>query len=73
LVSSLPRDAMVGLGNGDRVLLVVPSLDLVMVRSGDLLAPAEGAAIWKNPWSRLDEYLFGPMMATMEDSLPIER
>jgi CubicO group peptidase (beta-lactamase class C family) len=71
-LSSLPRDAMVGLGNGDRVLLVVPSLNLVMVRSGDLLAPAQGVAIWKNPWSRLDEHLFGPLMATMEENLPIE-
>jgi CubicO group peptidase (beta-lactamase class C family) len=62
---SLPSDAMVGLGNGDRVLLVVPSLSLVMVRSGGLLAPAEGEAVWKNPWSRLDEHLFGPLMATL--------
>ena len=66
LAATLPLDAMIGLGNGDRVLLVIPSLDLVMVRSGDLLAPAEGAAVWKNPWSRLDEYLFGPLMATIE-------
>ncbi len=62
---SLPSDAMVGLGNGDRVLLVVPSLSLVMVRSGGLLAPAEGNAVWKNPWSRLDEHLFGPLMAAL--------
>jgi CubicO group peptidase (beta-lactamase class C family) len=72
LLTSLPSDAMVGLGNGDRVLLVVPSLDLVMVRSGDLLAPAEGAAIWRNPWSRLDEHLFGPLMAAIIDSQPLE-
>ena len=65
LVPALPSDAMVGLGNGDRVLLVVPSLSLVMVRSGGLLAPAEGNAVWKNPWSRLDEHLFGPLMATL--------
>jgi CubicO group peptidase (beta-lactamase class C family) len=68
LVPSLPRDAMVGVGNGDRVLLVVPSLDLVMVRSGGLLAPAEGVAIWKNPWNRLDEHLFGPLMAVVESN-----
>jgi hypothetical protein len=36
-----------------------------MVRSGGLLAPAEGNAVWKNPWSRLDEHLFGPLMATL--------
>ncbi len=66
MAATLPLDAMIGLGNGDRVLLVIPSLDLVMVRSGDLLAPAEGSAVWKNPWSRLDEYLFGPLMATIQ-------
>jgi CubicO group peptidase (beta-lactamase class C family) len=69
LAATLPRDAMIGLGNGDRVLLVVPSLDLVMVRSGDLLAPAEGMEVWKNPWNRLDEHLFGPLMATMKRPL----
>jgi CubicO group peptidase (beta-lactamase class C family) len=35
---SAPRDALVGLGNGHQVILVVPSLDLVMVRTGEALS-----------------------------------
>jgi CubicO group peptidase (beta-lactamase class C family) len=37
----LPRDAVWGAGAGDQVLLVVPSLDLVVVRNGETLATAE--------------------------------
>jgi len=32
--SSLPRDAVVGAGAGHQILLVVPSLDIVVVRLG---------------------------------------
>jgi CubicO group peptidase (beta-lactamase class C family) len=38
----LPRDAVWGAGAGDQVLLVVPSLQMIMVRNGDaLLTPGE--------------------------------
>lgn len=37
--SGIPKDACWGAGAGDRVLLVIPSLNLIMVRSGDLLTP----------------------------------
>ena len=40
--SKLPQDAVWGAGAGDRVLLVIPSLQLIVVRSGQsLLTPAE--------------------------------
>ena len=37
--SKLPKDAVWGAGAGDQLLLVVPSLNLVMVRNGDTLTP----------------------------------
>lgn len=38
----LPRDAVWGAGAGDQLLLVIPSLNLVMVRNGELLQPGPG-------------------------------
>ncbi|MBI3462987.1 MAG: serine hydrolase [Planctomycetes bacterium] len=35
----LPRDAVYGAGAGDQLLLVVPSLNLIMVRNGATIAP----------------------------------
>jgi CubicO group peptidase (beta-lactamase class C family) len=35
----LPRDAVWGAGAGDQLLLVIPSLNLIMVRNGETLAP----------------------------------
>jgi CubicO group peptidase (beta-lactamase class C family) len=38
----LPKDAVWGAGAGDQLLLVVPSLNLIMVRNGETLAPGPG-------------------------------
>lgn len=38
--SKLPRDTYYGAGAGDQLLIVVPSLKLIVVRNGSLLAPA---------------------------------
>ncbi len=35
----LPKDAYYGAGAGDQLLIVVPSLNLIVVRNGDTLAP----------------------------------
>src|SRR5439155_8747263 len=35
----LPRDTYYGAGAGDQLLIVVPSLNLIMVRNGETLAP----------------------------------
>ena len=37
--NDLPKDAVWGAGAGDQLLLVVPSLNLIMVRFGETLAP----------------------------------
>ncbi|HLX62523.1 MAG TPA: serine hydrolase [Planctomycetota bacterium] len=37
----MPRDAVWGAGAGDQVLLVVPSLNLIMVRNGETMVSAE--------------------------------
>jgi CubicO group peptidase (beta-lactamase class C family) len=37
--ASLPRDTSYGAGAGDQLLIVVPSLDLIVVRNGETLAP----------------------------------
>src|SRR4029077_6644491 len=38
----LPKDARWGAGAGDQLLLVVPSLNLIMVRNGETIAPGPG-------------------------------
>lgn len=40
--AGLPRDAYWGAGAGDQLLLVVPSLNLIMVRNGQALEPGRG-------------------------------
>lgn len=52
----LPRDAVWGAGAGDEVLLVIPSLDLIMVRYGNDLAPPATSQ------ENIGQYLFRPLM-----------
>ncbi|HEX5411341.1 MAG TPA: serine hydrolase [Terriglobia bacterium] len=56
----IPRDAFVGAGAGHQVLLVVPSLDLVVVRNGTALEPK--AATY---WGALFDYLITPLMKAL--------
>jgi CubicO group peptidase (beta-lactamase class C family) len=57
--AKVPRDAFAGAGAGNQILLVVPSLDLIVVRNGELLGDAaEGEGFWGG----LEEYLFDPLM-----------
>ena len=51
---SLPRDAFAGAGAGNQILLVVPSLDLIVVRNGSQLGDTF--------WGGLEKYLFNPLM-----------
>ena len=53
----VPRDAFVGAGAGHQMLLVVPSLDLVVVRNGNALEPEA-----PNYWGALFDYLITPLM-----------
>jgi len=41
----IPRDAVYGAGAGDQVLLVIPSLNLIVVRNGETLASGPGQDI----------------------------
>ncbi len=65
----LPRDIYYGAGAGDRVLIVIPSLNLIVVRNGDLLTPEA-----KNPKDVFEAYhdqrvkiLFEPIVAAITD------
>ncbi len=56
----LPRDAIVGAGVGHEILLIIPSLDLVVVRIGrELIRPKAWGPEF---WSTLGDQLFKPLM-----------
>jgi len=57
--SKVPRDAFAGAGAGNQVLLVVPSLDLIIVRNGsNLFDISKGEGFWAG----MEQYLFDPVM-----------
>jgi CubicO group peptidase (beta-lactamase class C family) len=61
--AKVPRDAFAGAGAGNQILLVIPSLDLIVVRNGELLG--EGF------WDGLEKYLFNPLIeAIVEPPYP---
>jgi len=60
----VPRDAFAGAGAGNQVLLVVPSLNLIVVRNGsDLFDPSQNETFW----SGLEKYVFNPVMEAITD------
>lgn len=54
--SSIPKDAFAGAGAGNQILLVIPSLNMIVVRNGATLDSGEGF------WGGLDKHLFEPLM-----------
>ncbi len=59
---NVPRDAFAGAGAGNQVLLVIPSLDLIVVRNGgNLYDLSKGEGFWGG----LEKYLFDPLMKAM--------
>jgi CubicO group peptidase (beta-lactamase class C family) len=65
----LPKDAVWGAGAGDQVLLVIPSLNLIMVRNGQTLEPPppqapDVFAAYHDPRAKL---LFEPLVAAITD------
>jgi CubicO group peptidase (beta-lactamase class C family) len=55
----VPRDAFAGAGAGNQVLLVVPSLDLIIVRNGsNLFDSSKGEGFWAG----IEKYLFNPVI-----------
>ena len=64
---NVPRDAFGGAGAGNQMLLVIPSLDLVVVRNGATLGdPAAGEGFWGGAV----KYLFDPLMAAISSPRP---
>ncbi|MGH9338876.1 MAG: serine hydrolase [Acidobacteriota bacterium] len=56
---AVPRDAFAGAGAGNQVLLVVPSLDLIVVRNGGVLDEGDDGHDF---WGALEAHLFNPVM-----------
>ncbi|MDA2939181.1 serine hydrolase, partial [Acidobacteria bacterium AH-259-A15] len=59
--ASVPHDAFAGAGAGNQILLVVPSLNLIVVRNGGALAEDTGF------WGGLEKYLFEPLIGAVMD------
>jgi CubicO group peptidase (beta-lactamase class C family) len=61
VLARLPKDAFIGAGAGNQVLIVVPSLDLIAVRFGEVMMRG-------NFWGGIDQYLVNPLMDCIGDS-----
>jgi CubicO group peptidase (beta-lactamase class C family) len=61
---TVPTDAFVGMGKGHQVLLVVPSLDLVVVRFGGHL---DHRPATEQFWEAADAHLFRPLMSALTE------
>jgi CubicO group peptidase (beta-lactamase class C family) len=59
---TLPRDAFCGAGAGNQILLVIPSLDMVVVRYGGYMGEGPNG---RDFWAALREYLFDPLSAAL--------
>jgi len=54
-----PRDAFAGAGAGNQILIVIPSLDMIIVRNGgNLYDPDKGEFFWTG----VEKYLLNPVM-----------
>jgi CubicO group peptidase (beta-lactamase class C family) len=60
----IPRDAYVGAGAGQELLLVVPSLNLIVVRNGRALG------LTKSFWKDAVEQVFNPVVALARSQAP---
>ncbi len=55
VLNRVPRDAFIGAGAGNQVLVVIPSLDLIAVRFGDLIDR-------ESFWGGIDQHFLVPLM-----------
>ncbi|MCP5109445.1 MAG: DUF4185 domain-containing protein [bacterium] len=60
----MPSDAFAGAGAGNQVMLVVPSMDLVVVRQGSLLARNTDDGMF---WGGIEKFLFNPLMEAVRE------
>jgi CubicO group peptidase (beta-lactamase class C family) len=63
---AVPRDAIAGAGAGHQVLVVIPSLDLVVVRNGDALNNSGRSEFWTPVY----EKILQPLMAAVKERGP---
>ena len=64
---NVPRDAFAGQGAQQQVLLVVPSLDLIVVRNGgELSTPSEP----ERSWGSIVKYVFNPVLDALNGYSP---
>lgn len=65
----LPKDAVYGAGAGDQVLLLVPSLNLIMVRNGQTLEPPPPGAsdVFAAYHDARAKILFEPLVEAVKD------
>ena len=61
--AELPRDAFFGSGAGHQILLVVPSLNLIVVRNGNMLGNVEPTP--KSYHDAYRQFLFEPLMEAL--------
>jgi hypothetical protein len=64
---NIPRDAFAGAGAGQKVLLAIPSLDLVVVRDGDWMGPE------KRYWRDIVDNIFDPVAMAARSRAPYPR
>ncbi len=62
VLKGLPRDAFCGAGSGNQILLVIPSLDMIVVRNGGHLGDLQQG---EDFWAGMQRYLFDPLMAAV--------
>ncbi len=71
---SLPPDAFAGAGAGNQIMLVLPKLDMVVVRQGgDLGGNMRGGRSGKTMafWEAFDTLLFKPLIAAVRPPVPL--
>lgn len=67
VLSRVPLDMFAGAGAGNQLLIVIPSLDLIVVRNGSDLEPG-------GSWAGVEKYLLNPLMdAIAEPPYPPSR
>ena len=65
--ANVPPDAFAGAGAGNQMMLVAPSLELIVIRNGEMLDTLNAPDAF---WSGAEKYLFNPVMAAIKKEPP---